>query len=189
MLQCARQGEYNLPETEDRLEIPEVERGPPIESCRDIAKHNIAKKTPPNATAPKLIAGRLALDFANLVPVAHDLSWREFVDFLVDSRVVSEERGTRLESLEGSEPGAVDAVLLKILRLRECVWAVFSAVEERRDFPKAWVAPINESLRITAGHDELVAREGRWRLEVIGRENGLGWVLAESARSAAEVTM
>ena len=145
------------------------------------------KKTPPNATAPKLIAGRLALDFANLVPVAHDLSWREFVDFLVDSRVVSEERGTRLESLEGSEPGAVDAVLLKILRLRECVWAVFSAVEERRDFPKAWVAPINEILRITEGHDELVAREGRWRLEFIGRESGLEWLLAAIARSAAEL--
>ncbi|HXH66291.1 MAG TPA: hypothetical protein VNI81_03765, partial [Candidatus Limnocylindrales bacterium] len=62
--------------------------------------------------APKLIAGRLALDFANLIPVAHDLSWTEFVDFLVGTRVVSEERGMRLESLEGSEPGAVDAVLL-----------------------------------------------------------------------------
>src|SRR5258705_5625643 len=106
------------------------------------------------------------------MPVAHDLSWREFVDFLVDSRVVSEERGTRLESLEGSEPGAVDAVLLKILRLRECVWAVFSAVEERRDFPKAWVAPINESLRITAGHEELVAGEGWGGVGVIGGGSG-----------------
>ena len=107
-----------------------------------------------------MIAGRLALDFANLRPVAHDLSWTEFVDFLVDSRVVSEERGMRLESLEGSEPGAVDAVLLKILRLRECVRAIFSAVEEGREFPKAWVAPINEVLRVTEGHDEVVVREG-----------------------------
>ena len=136
---------------------------------------------------PKLIAGRLALDFANLAPVAHDLSWTEFVNFLVDSRVVSEERGMRLESLEGSEPGAVDAVLLKILRLRECVRAIFSAVEEGREFPKAWAAPINEVLRVTEGHDELVAREGRWRLEFIGRESGLEWLLAAIARSAAEL--
>jgi predicted RNA-binding Zn ribbon-like protein len=134
-----------------------------------------------------LIAGRLALDFANLRPVAHDLSWTEFVDFLVNSRVVSEERGIRLESLEGSEPGAVDAVVLKILRLRECVRAIFSAVEEGREFPKAWVAPINEVLRVTEGHDELVAREGRWRLEFIGRESGLEWLLAAIARSAAEL--
>jgi predicted RNA-binding Zn ribbon-like protein len=139
------------------------------------------------AVPPKLIAGRLALDFANLRPVAHDLSWTEFVDFLVDSRVVSEERGMRLESLEGSEPGVVDAVLLKILRLRECVRAIFSAVEEGREFPKAWVAPINEVLRVTEGHDELVAREGRWRLEFIGRESGLEWLLAAIARSAAEL--
>jgi predicted RNA-binding Zn ribbon-like protein len=139
------------------------------------------------AGAPKLIAGRLALDFANLSPAAHDLSWAEFVDFLVDSRVVGEERGVRLESLEGSEPGAVDAVLLKILRLRECVRAIFSAVEERREFPKAWMAPINEILRVTEGHDEVVVREGRWRLEFIGRESGLEWLLAAIARSAAEL--
>ncbi|HXJ12740.1 MAG TPA: CGNR zinc finger domain-containing protein [Candidatus Limnocylindrales bacterium] len=139
------------------------------------------------AGAPKLIAGRLALDFANLIPVAHDLSWTEFVDFLVDSRVVGEERGMRLESLESNEPGAVDAVLLKILRLRECVRAIFSAVEEGRDFPKAWVAPINEILRVTEGHDEVVVHEGRWRLEFIGRESGLEWLLAAIARSAAEL--
>jgi len=140
-----------------------------------------------SAGPPKLIAGRLALDFANLRPVAHDLSWTEFVEFLVDSRVVSKERGMRLESLEGSEPGAVDAVVLKILRLRECVGAIFSAMEEGREFPKAWVAPINEVLRVTEGHDEVVAREGRWRLEFIGRESGLEWLLAAIARSAAEL--
>jgi len=139
------------------------------------------------AGPPKLIAGRLALDFANLRPVAHDLSWTEFVDFLMDSRVVSEERGMRLESLEGSEPGAVDAVVLKILRLQECVRAIFSAVEEGREFPKAWVAPINVILRVTEGHDEVVVRDGKWRLEFIGRESGLEWLLAAIARSAAEL--
>ena len=145
------------------------------------------KRLKARAGSPNLIAGRLALDFANLMPAAHDLSWAEFVAFLVDSRVVTEERGMRLESLEGSEPGAVDAVLLKILRLRECVRAIFSAMEERREFPKAWVAPINEVLRITEGHDEVVARDGKWRLEFIGRESGLEWLLAAIARSAAEL--
>ena len=109
MLQCERQGEYNLREAKDWLEILRTE-GNGLRA---------------SAGPAKLIAGRLALDFANLMPVAHDLSWTEFVDFLVDSKVVGEERGMRLESLEGSEPGAVDAVLLKILRLRECVRAVF----------------------------------------------------------------
>ena len=135
----------------------------------------------------KLIAGRLALDFANLTPEAHDLSWPEFVGFLMDSRVVSEERGTRLETLERTEPGAVDTVLLKIRQLRECARAVFSAVEQGREFPKTWVAPINEILRVTEGHDELMAADGRWRLEYVARESGLEWLLAAIARSAAEL--
>jgi len=171
LLQQAQRREYNLRETEERLEILRA-RGDGLKAA---------------AGAPKLIAGRLALDFANLIPVAHDLSWTEFVDFLVDSRVVGKERGMRLESLESNEPGAVDAVLLKILRLRECVRAIFSAVEEGRDFPKSWVAPINEILRVTEGHDEVMLHEGRWRLEFIGRESGLEWLLAAIARSAAEL--
>jgi len=141
----------------------------------------------PHVTSKRLIAGRLALDFANLIPEAHDVSWQEFVEFLVDSQVVSKERGQRLENLGRSEPAAVDGVLLKILRLRECVRAVFSAVEEGRRFPHAWAAPINEILRLTEGHDELVAREGRWRLEFVARESGLEWLLAAIARSAAEL--
>jgi predicted RNA-binding Zn ribbon-like protein len=135
----------------------------------------------------KLIAGRLALDFANLIPEAHDVSWQEFVEFLVDSRVVSRERGQRLETLPRSDPGAVDTVLLKILRLRECVRAIFSAAQERREFPKGWAAPINEILRVTEGHDELMLQEGRWRLEFMARESGLEWLLAAIARSAAEL--
>lgn len=137
----------------------------------------------------KLIAGRLSLDFANLIPHAHDLSWQEFVEFLVDSRVVGRERGLRLEALQRSEPTVVDAVLLKVLRLRECVRAVFSAIEARREFPRTWVGPINEILRVTEGHDELVAQEGHWRLEFVARENGLEWLLAAIARSAAELVL
>ena len=135
----------------------------------------------------RLIAGRLALDFTNLISEAHDLSWQEFVRFLVGARVVSEDRGQRLEALQRSEPMTVDAVLLKILRLRECLRAVFAAVEQRRELPKAWVAPINEVLRVTEGHDELMPQEGRWRMEFIARESGLEWLLAAIARSAAEL--
>lgn len=138
-------------------------------------------------TSNRLIAGRLALDFANLIPEAHDVSWQQFVEFLVDSSVVSKERGQRLENLGRSEPAAVDGVLLKILRLRECLRAIFSAAEEGRAFPNAWAAPINEILRMTEGHDELVMREGRWRLEFVARESGLEWLLAAIARSAAEL--
>jgi predicted RNA-binding Zn ribbon-like protein len=134
-----------------------------------------------------LIAGRLALDFANTAPSARDLSWDEFVAFLVDAKLVTLERAARLRPLLLSEPQAVDAILLKILRLRESFRAVFSSIVERQPFPRHWVEPMNEILRVTEGHDELVPRKDGWRLQFIAREEGLEWLLAAIARSAAEL--
>lgn len=137
----------------------------------------------------QLVAGRLALDFANTAPAAHDLSWDEFVSFLVRARLVTEERALRLRSLPQNEPQAVDAVLLRILRLRESLRAIFAIMAQHRVFPKAWVEPINEILRITEGHDELVSDGDGWRLQFIAREGGLEWLLAAIARSAADLVV
>lgn len=143
------------------------------------------RPTPPSSS--HLIAGRLALDFANLAPSAHDLSWDEFVSFLVDARLVSEDRAARLRPLLSNEPQAVDAVLLRILRLRESLRAIFSSIVDQEPFPASWVEPINEILRITEGHDELVPQKGTWSLQFVARESGLDWLLAALARSAAEL--
>jgi predicted RNA-binding Zn ribbon-like protein len=142
---------------------------------------------PTSLVAPHLVAGRLALDFTNLAPSAHDLSWDEFVTFLVDARLVTEDRASRLRPLLQSEPHAVDAVLLRILRLRECLRAIFDAVVKEERFPPSWVEPVNEILRITEGHDELVSHNGNWSLQYVAREGGLEWLLAAIARSAAEL--
>jgi predicted RNA-binding Zn ribbon-like protein len=135
----------------------------------------------------ELFAGRLALDFANLSPSAHDLSWDEFVSFLVDARLVSEDRAARLGPLVRSEPHAVDAVLLRILRLRESLRAIFASLVSKEAYPSSWVEPVNEILRITEGHDELVTLNGGWTLQFVAREGGLEWLLAAIARSAAEL--
>jgi predicted RNA-binding Zn ribbon-like protein len=137
--------------------------------------------------APRLVASRLALDFANTSPTSRNLSWDEFVSFLVDARLVSEDRAARLRPLLSTEPHAVDAVLLRILRLRESLRAIFASLVEQKPFPRSWVEPINEILRITEGHDELVSREGSWSLHFVARESGLEWLLAAIARSAAEL--
>jgi predicted RNA-binding Zn ribbon-like protein len=50
-----------------------------------------------------------------------------------------------------------------------------------------WVEPVNEILRVTEGHDELVSVVGGWRMEFIAREGGLDWLLAAVARSGAEI--
>jgi len=134
-----------------------------------------------------LIAGRLALDFANLSPSAHDLSWDEFVAFLVNARLISEDRAARLRPLVRNEPQAVDAVLLRILRLRESLRAIFASLVSKETYPSSWVEPVNEILRITEGHDELVTLNGGWTLQFVAREGGLEWLLAAIARSAAEL--
>jgi predicted RNA-binding Zn ribbon-like protein len=139
------------------------------------------------AHSSSLVAGRLALDFANTLPAAHDLSWEEFVSFLSTARLVTEDRALRLRSLPQSEPQAVDSVVLRILRLRESLRAIFSMIVQKRPFPKVWVEPLNEILRITEGHDELVREGESWRLQFIAREGGLEWLLAAIARSAADL--
>ena len=133
-----------------------------------------------------LVAGRLALDFAN-ISSAGDLSWDEFVTFLIDARLVSQDRASRLVPFLTTEPRAVDAVLLRALRLRECLRAVFACIVDKEPFPSSWAEPVNEILRITEGHDELLFHAGAWSLQFVAREGGLEWLLAAIARSAAEL--
>jgi predicted RNA-binding Zn ribbon-like protein len=137
--------------------------------------------------APQLIAGHLALDFANLSPAAHDLSWNEFVSFLVDARLVTEDRAARLRPLPQTESQAVDSALLRILRFRESLRAIFASIVDEKPFPASWVEPVNEILRVTEGHDELISHKGSWSLQFVARESGLDWLLAALARSAAEL--
>ncbi len=134
-----------------------------------------------------MIAGRLALDFANTASSAHVLNWEQFVAFLAAAKVVTRERASRLRALVNSEPEAVEAVLVTILRLRNSLLSIFTAIVRKRTFPKIWADPINEILRITEGHDELVLQGELWRLQYIAREEGLEWLLAAIARSAAEL--
>lgn len=136
---------------------------------------------------PHRRAGRLALDFANLSAISRDLSWDEFISFLVDVKLVSEERAARLRPLLYTESQAVDGVLLRSLRLRESLRAIFAGVVNQEPIPASWVEPINEILQITEGHDELVLCRGSWVLEFVARESGLDWLLAAIARSAAEL--
>jgi predicted RNA-binding Zn ribbon-like protein len=144
----------------------------------------VTRPTLPNRP---LLGGRLAIDFSNITPTGRYLSWEEFLQFLDAGRIVSPERSAQLLTLPQSEAQAVDRVLLKILRLRESLRAIFNAIAEKEKFPAEWTEPINEVLRVTEGHDELTLRGGAWRMEFVAREGGLDWLLAAIARSAAEI--
>jgi len=138
-----------------------------------------------------LLGGRLAVDFANApcYPGSpfQELSWEQLILFLEAARIVSKERSAVLLPLPESDPRAAASLLSRATRLRAVLHNSFLALA--RDVPIApqWAAPINEILRITEGHDELVQRDGGWKLEFIAREGGLDWLLAAIARSAAEI--
>jgi predicted RNA-binding Zn ribbon-like protein len=140
-----------------------------------------------NLLAPSLVGGRLALDFVNTTASSRELSWDELIGFLEAVRIVSSERSARLLLLPQSDPQTADHLLQKARRLRAFLRRVFSAMVRKEPIVHEWVEPVNEVLRITEGHDELVQRGDSWRIEYIAREAGLDWLLAAIARSAAEM--
>lgn len=139
-----------------------------------------------------LVGGRLAIDFANLPSrpasgSSNDLSWEELIGFLQVTRIVSPERAEELLALTETDPQAAFELLNRAERLRDSLRHAFHALSHRERIPRESVVPINEVLRVTEGHDELVEAQRSWRIEYIARESGLDWLLAAVARSAAEL--
>jgi predicted RNA-binding Zn ribbon-like protein len=138
-----------------------------------------------------LLGGRLAIDFANIPSYpgapAQNLSWEELIAFLQAAHIVSAERGTSLMALSGTDPEAAQTLLSRAVRLRDALRLAFRAMVKKETMAREWSEPINEILRITEGHDELVCEGSEWRMEFQAREGGLDWLLAAIARSAAEI--
>src|SRR5712691_6728617 len=142
---------------------------------------------PFSTPAPRLLGGRLSLDFVNAAPSSAAFSWADLIHFLESARIVSAERGAQLLGLPQSDPRAAEALLLKARRLGSDLHKVFAAMLRKQRIAGEWAEPVNEILRITEGHDELVAQHGVWKIEFMAREGGLDWLLAAVARSAAEI--
>jgi predicted RNA-binding Zn ribbon-like protein len=139
-----------------------------------------------------MVGGRLAIDFANLPsrPAAGSskgLSWEELIGFLSATRIVSAERARELLALTEGDPQSAFELLNRAERLRNALRLTFDALTRKQRIPREWVDPINEVLRVTEGHDELVEAARAWRIEYVAREGGLDWLLAAVARSAAEL--
>lgn len=135
----------------------------------------------------KLLGGRLALDFVNSVPSSNELTWDRLIAFLEAARIATPERGGELLALSRSDPQAADSLLRKAQHLAAGLRQAFHALLHRQKVSREWIEPVNEILRITEGHDELVPSGGEWDLEFAARESGLEWLLAAVARSGAEI--
>ncbi len=135
----------------------------------------------------RLLGGRLGLDFVNTAVPSRELTWKELIAFLEAARVVSSERGARLLLLPHTDTHAADNLLQKARQLRVSLHRIFTAIVRKERIAREWIAPINDVLRITEGHDELIQQDGQWRIEYVAREDSLDWLLAAIARSAAEM--
>lgn len=140
-----------------------------------------------SASPIRLLSGRLALDFVNTTPSKGALSWESLISFLEAARIVSTERGAQLLALPQIDPQAAETLLTKAQRLGFALHHVFAAMLRKQRISGEWIEPVNEILRITEGHDELVYQDGLWKIEFIAREGGLDWLLAAIARSGAEL--
>ena len=140
---------------------------------------------------PHLLGGRLAIDFANTPGYPGNpldgLSWEDLVVFLETTHIVTRERGATLLDLSQNDPQAAVAILSRAVRLRDGLRRAFGALVRSERIAPQWIEPINQVLRITEGHDELVADSAGWRLEFMAREGGSDWLLAAIARSGAEI--
>jgi predicted RNA-binding Zn ribbon-like protein len=134
-----------------------------------------------------LLGGRLSVDFVNAALQIAELSWERLIDFLDSTNIISTERGAQLLLLPQVDPQAAEALLVKAGRLCIALRKVFTVMLRKQRMAGEWIAPINEILRITEGHDELVGRDNLWKIEFVAREGGLDWLLAAVARSGAEI--
>src|SRR5580700_11233544 len=137
--------------------------------------------------SPGLVGGRLSIDFVNELGSSSGFSWEELLRFLLVTRIISSERSAQLLALPQNDPQSAGTLLGKSQRLHAALEEIFRAVLEKEVLSRDWVEAINEVLRITEGHDELLQQNGKWGLEFVAREGGLDWLLAAIARSAAEL--
>ena len=142
---------------------------------------------PSSVSSVQLLGDRLCLDFVNTTPSHAELSWEGLIVLLEATRIISAERGAKLLVLPQSDPQSAQGLLLKARRLSASLRKVLTAMHRKQKIAGEWVAPVNEILRITEGHDELVFEDGAWHVEFVAREGGLDWLLAAIARSAAEL--
>jgi predicted RNA-binding Zn ribbon-like protein len=90
-------------------------------------------------------------------------------------------------ALSRSDPQEAQALLRKAQRLAAALRQALDAVLHKQKVQHEWIEPVNEVLRITEGHDELVSTGTDWEVQFVASESGLEWLLAAVARSAAEI--
>ncbi len=139
-----------------------------------------------------LLGGRIAVDFANTDqpgrgPEATLNDWPGLVAFLEQAQVISAQRAAALLVMQRTDPQALESLLRKALGLRASLVQAFGCLVRQEPVEHSCILAINNLLRVTEGHDELVPEQHAWKLRFVARERHPEWLLTAIARSAAEI--
>ena len=140
-----------------------------------------------------LSGGHLALDFANTVSkrpttaIERLTDYRQLVFFGMESGVYKQT--DRLFLAAARAPGQAQNVLQKAIQFREVLFAIFSAIVERRTIPDTALTRLNLMLQEASQHGRIVHRDRRFVWEWMNMDHHLDSVLWPVARSAAELLL
>ncbi|MGH9594321.1 MAG: CGNR zinc finger domain-containing protein [Bryobacteraceae bacterium] len=154
-------------------------------------RSSVGPGTPPS-TIP---GGHSAVNFGNAFGAdggerEEIISWADLVDFLSAAGMVSRERAAGLIELPQAAPDATEDLIGVAMSLHKAVRRILEARVDGRAIEEEWVKPINSVLACTEGYDRLEPTPGTssdWRMRLAARSQGLEWLLAAVARSAAEL--
>ena len=141
-----------------------------------------------------LSGGNLALDLANTVsnrptaaPRERLVDYNHLVFFGMESGVLS--RVDRLFALAGQAPGRGKSALQKAIQFREALFAIFSAIVERRAIPGNALALLNVTFQEAMSHGRIAHGSRRFVWEWIGMDCYLDSVLWPIARAAVDLLL
>jgi len=138
-----------------------------------------------------LSGGHLALDFANTVSrrdspektVEHLNSYHDLVSFARQTGTVTPQHANMLERKARAQPRAAVQVLCTAIRLREALFAVFTAVAEGEPCVSADLELINRAAVEALGHRHIVRANGsyEWRWNQDPTLERVTWPIAQAA--------
>jgi predicted RNA-binding Zn ribbon-like protein len=144
----------------------------------------------------ELTGGALCLDFANSVysrPVAaqrhdHVASYDDLVAWSRQSGVVGSKQALELRRLAAAEPAASAVVLQQAVRLRESIYAIFSAIAAGREPQTGDLDTLNGNVVEAWRHLRIQRAQHRYELAwCFGKDESLSHLLWPIARSAADL--
>lgn len=141
-----------------------------------------------------LSGGNLALDFANTVsdrpmPEAKERlnEYRDLLWFGNRTGVYPPRAMERLYAIGAQAPEQAEQVLKEAIRLREALFAIFSAVADRRAIPANALALLTIAAQNSASHGRLVHKGGRFQWEWLAMDAYLESMLWPVTRAAVDL--